>query len=177
MRRTPPKKDGFFCVGVIATAHGIQGEVVVKTFTEEPESILDYGTLVNFDDVPFSFASIRSSAKGLLARLEGVKSRNDAEKLRGTCLYASNDELPELGDDNVYLSEIIGITLLREDGSIFGKIRNHFDNGAHTVIAVKMPEEGVKDVLLPFTDDVILKVDHDERTIVVSEMADQFATL
>ncbi|MFT7433155.1 MAG: 16S rRNA processing protein RimM [Alphaproteobacteria bacterium] len=174
--RRPDKKDGFFCVGVIATAHGIKGEVTFKTFIEKPEDILDYGTLVNMQDVPFSISNFKVTTKGLITRLEGVKTRNDAERLRGMYLYASNDMLPDL-EDNMYVDDLIGTKVYREDGTLFGTIRNHFDNGAQTIIAVKIPEEGKRDVLLPFTDDVVLAVDQAAATITVSEMADEFAAL
>ncbi|MFT7145049.1 MAG: ribosomal 30S subunit maturation factor RimM, partial [bacterium] len=72
---------------------------------------------------------------------------------------------------------LIGTKVYREDGTLFGTIRNHFDNGAQTIIAVKIPEEGKRDVLLPFTDDVVLAVDQAAATITVSEMADEFAAL
>lgn len=174
--RHPENKEGFFCVGVIATAHGIKGEVTLKTFIEMPENILDYGTLVNMHDVPFSISKFRPTTKGLIARLKGVQTRNDAEKLRGTCLYASNDMLPELEND-MYLDDLIGTKVYREDDSFFGTIRSHFDNGAQTIIAVKMPETGKKDVLLPFTDGVILEINSENSTIIVSQMADEFAAL
>tara|TARA_R110000868_G_scaffold262401_2_gene521043 strand:- start:22779 stop:23333 length:555 start_codon:yes stop_codon:yes gene_type:complete len=175
--RRPDHKEGFFCVGVVATAHGIKGEVTLKAFTEIPEDIVEYGTLVNMQDVPFSISSFRATSKGLITRLKGVNTRNDAERLRGMYLYASNDALPELDENDMYLDDLIGTKVLREDGSLFGTIRNHFDNGAQTIIAVKVPETGKKDVLLPFTDNVVLAADAEASTITVSEMADQFAEL
>lgn len=175
--RRPPNKENFFCVGVIATAHGIKGEVTIKAFTEVPENILKYGTLVNMQDVPFSFSNLRVTKKGIIARVEGVHNRNESEKLRGTCLYASLDALPDAGDDDMYLDDLIGVKVYREDATLFGTIRSHFNNGAQNVVAVKIPEEGKKDVLLPFIDDVIIKVNHEKNEIIVSEMADDFADL
>ena len=177
MLRKPPHKENFFCVGVITTAHGIKGEVLIKPFTETPKNMTEYGTLVNMHDVPFSFLSFKIVKKGVIAKLEGVHSRNEAEALRGTCLYASDDKLPALDDSDMYLDDLIGVKLYREDKTLFGTIRSHFDNGAHTIIAVKMPTEGKKDVLLPFTGDVILKVNHDKKEIIVSEMAEEFEAL
>ena len=175
--RRPPNKENFFCVGVIATAHGIKGEITFKAFTEIPENILEYGTLVNMQDVPYSFSTLRSTKKGLICVIEGVKTRNDAEKLRGIYLYASLDMLPDAGDDNMYLDNLIGTKVHLEDETFFGTVRNHFNNGAQTIMAIKLPEEGKKDVLIPFTDDVVLNIDHQNNKMTVSEMAEDFANL
>ena len=171
-----PKKEGFFCVGVIATAHGIKGEVNVRSFTDVPEDFVEYGALVSFADAPFSFSNVRPAKKGFIASVKGVSTRNDAEKLRGTFLYASNEHLPELDEGEVFVNDLLGMAVQREDGSAFGKVKSHFDNGAHLVLTIKMPENGISDVMIPFSDDVIIEIDRDARVLTVSDLADDYAS-
>lgn len=175
--RTPPKREGFFCVAVIVNAHGIKGEVMLKSFTEVPEDFTNYGDLVDAHGSSFVFTHVRAASKGLIARIQGISNRNDAEALRHSYIYASEDERPQLNNDDAYLDDLIGMPVEREDGSVFGTIKGHFDNGAQLVLVIKHPESGQKDILIPFIEDMIDAVDHDEGVIVVTDFAEQMADI
>jgi 16S rRNA processing protein RimM len=177
MPNQPPKKENFFCVGVVTAAHGIKGEVTVKPFVASPEGFGKYGTLFNVNDVPFSILRSKVASKGVLIHFEGVNTRNDAERLQKTYLYASTDYLPELDENDMFLDDLIGTAVYSENDKKIGVIRSHFDNGAHTVIQIKRTEAGVKDVMIPFADDYILSVDPEEKRLVVSDLIEDFFDL
>ena len=175
--RTPPKREGYFCVAVIVNAHGIKGEVTVKSFTEIPEDFTSYGDLVDTHGSPLVFKNVRSASKGFIARLENVNTRNDAEKIRHVYVYATEESRPQLDETDAYLDDLIGMPVEREDGSVFGSIKGHFDNGAQIVLVIKHPEQGKKDILIPFTEDMVAGVDHEENVLVVTDFAEQLAEI
>lgn len=175
--RTPPKREGYFCVAVIVNAHGIKGEVSIKSFTEIPEDFNKYGDLEDASGSSLVFKNVRVASKGIIARMDGVNSRNDAEALRHTYIYAPEDALPKLDETDAYLDDLIGMPVEREDGSVFGKIKGHFDNGAQIVLTIKHPEAGKKDILVPFVEDMIAGVDHESGVLVVTDFADQMAEI
>lgn len=177
MHKRPPQKQGYFCVGVITAAHGIKGEVNVKLFTENLERLQEYGTLFDINDVPFSVLQAKNSKKGVLVRFDGVETRNDAEKLAQTYLYVSNDFLPELDENDMFLDELVGTAVYFEQGAKVGVIRSHFNNGAHTVIQIKRTESGLKDILIPFSDDYVLSTDRSNKKIIVSDLVKDFFDL
>ena len=175
MHKRPPVKEGFFCAGVITAAHGLRGEVTVKLFIANPQSIFEYGTLFSLDDVPFSVSKAKLTPKGALIHFDGVTNRNEAEKLLKTYLYVSDDYLPTLDENDMLLDQLVGTAVLFESGERVGVIRSHFDNGAHTVIQIKRTELQTKDILIPYTDEYILKSDIDAQVVTVhDDVADFF---
>src|SRR5262245_66282373 len=74
-------------LGRIAAAHGIRGEVLIKTFTERPEDIAAYGPLDDGRSGALAVKVIRVTPKGVIARIAGVADRNGAEALKGVSLH------------------------------------------------------------------------------------------
>ena len=84
----PPKKDGFYCVGVIFDAHGTSGDVKIKPFTEDQLILNTHNKPVDEKGTKFSIKKVRTgSRRGIVANLNGVTDRNKAEELLGTYLY------------------------------------------------------------------------------------------
>ena len=83
------------CVGAIAGAFGVRGEVRLKSFCSEPADIATYGPLTTEDGKrSFSVKLTHPVTGGLGARLSGVATREDAEALRGVTLWAPRSALP-----------------------------------------------------------------------------------
>ena len=157
------------CVGVITGAHGIRGEVKIKTFTGVPEAIADYGPLrTKPGDRSFVIVRHRIQKGQVVAALKDVKDRNNAEALKGTELYLDRQALPELEDEEeFYHADLVGLEARLEDGTVFGQIAALQDFGAGDVIEIR-PAGGGSTVLLPFTKAVVPDVNIAEGHIVVS---------
>ena len=175
-QKSPPFKEGFFCVGVIIGGHGIKGEVIVRPFTEEPEGMVSYGTPVTLEGKAMELSGLRATKKGVIARLKDTLDRTAADQLRGTYLYVEEAGLPQTGEDEIYFQELTSMKVVNEDMSDFGVVDYVFETPANVVMEIAV--EGKKDkVLLPFTEDVVLKIDHENSRIIVGEMAQQFLEL
>ena len=99
------------CLAKIVAAHGIQGEVKIKTFTSAPKDVLSYGALSNKEGTHFFELTFKGLQKGLLrAKIKGIETRNDAEGLVGTELFISRDKLPDLEENTLKMS--MAVTLL-----------------------------------------------------------------
>jgi len=97
------------CVGAIAGAFGVRGEVRLKSFTAVPEAIADYGPLESEDGTRRFEVTITGRAKNaLIARLSGIDSKEEAEALRGTRLHVARARLPEPEEDEFYHADLIG---------------------------------------------------------------------
>lgn len=158
------------CVGAIAGAFGVHGEVRLKSFCAEPADIARYTPLTTEDGTrSFTVRLTRPVAGGLGARLSGVATREDAEALRGTTLWAPRDALPSLPDDEFYHADLIGLEVVDTGGAVLGRVRAIFDHGAGDILEIV----GGKDVLLlPFTRTVVPTVDLTARRIVTDPPAD-----
>ena len=147
------------CVGAIAGAFGVRGEVRLKSFCAEPEAIETYGPLADEAGSARYEVSLTGSIKnGFSARISGVRSKEAADRLKGTRLYASREVLPDLPDDEFYHADLINLTVLDTGGTEIGQVRAVLNHGASDLLEIH--GAGLKaPVLLPFTKAAVPTVD------------------
>ncbi|MEM7295753.1 MAG: ribosome maturation factor RimM, partial [Pseudomonadota bacterium] len=88
------KRSGLICLGAIAGAHGVRGEVRLKSFCAVPEDVSAYGPLVTEDGQSFDVRLKQPIKGGFVARLSGLANKEQADALKGTRLYVARDQLP-----------------------------------------------------------------------------------
>lgn len=155
------------CVGVIATAHGLKGEVKIRSYTEFPEDISSYGPLSDEQGTrSFTIASARLAGEGMLvARLKGVEGRTEAEALRGIKLYVSRDKFPKAEAGEYYQVDLIGLRAESPEGAALGTVRSVDNYGAGDIITIENLTG--EEVLFLFTDESVPEVDIAGGRIVV----------
>ena len=147
------------CVGAIAGAFGVRGEVRLKSFTTEPNDIVTYSPLWTEDGTrSFAVRLTRPVTGGLGVRLSGVETREDAEALKGVTLWADRDKLPSLPDDEFYHADLIGLAVYDTGGGLIGKVRAVYDHGAGDILEIFGPGRK-QTLLLPFTRAFVPTVD------------------
>jgi 16S rRNA processing protein RimM len=152
--------DGLVCLGAVAGAHGVRGEVKVKTFTEEPEGLAAYGPLTA---VPggrtYRVRSVRPAKGGAVVRLEGVTDREAAEALKGTQLCVSREALGETEEEDIFFhADLIGLVADDEAGRRIGTVTAVHDFGAGDMLEVLLDETG-KSVFVSFRRETVPEVD------------------
>ncbi|WP_299791029.1 ribosome maturation factor RimM [uncultured Marivita sp.] len=154
------------CVGAIAGAFGVRGEVRLKSFTAIPEDIASYAPLETEDGArSFTVRITRQIKNGLAARLSGVSTKEAADDLRGTQLFVPRDRLPSLPDDEFYHADLIGLEVTDTGGVSLGKVLAVINNGADDLLELSAPGQK-QTVLLPFTKAVVPTVDLTQGRIV-----------
>ena len=142
------------CLGVVTGAHGVQGAVRIKSFTEVAEDIGHYGPLTD-DTGQRSFdLHLLGAAKGVvIARVAGVEDRRQAEAMRGLRLYLARSALPETTAEEYYHADLIGLEAVLSDGTPVGRVRAVYDFGAGDTLELARP--GAPPVMVPFTRAVV----------------------
>jgi 16S rRNA processing protein RimM len=164
--------DRLVCIGAIAGAFGVQGEVRLKSFCAEPADIAAYGPLLTGDGRSFTL-TLRAPVKdGFAARLSGVTTRDQAEALRGTRLHVARGRLPRLPDDEFYHSDLIGLAVVDTGGAPLGSVRAVHDHGAGDILEIARP--GGRVALLPFSRAAVPTVDLAAGRIVADPPAGVF---
>ena len=155
------------CVGAIAGSFGVKGEVRLKSFCADPEAIATYGPLFSEDGrLEWEVKISRAIKNGFAARLSGVRSKEAADALRGTRLYAPREKLPDLPDDEFYHADLIGLSAFDTGGGEIGRIKAVLNHGAGDLLEIAV--KGQKQpVLLPFTVANVPTVDLASRRIIV----------
>ena len=157
------------CVAQIGAAHGIRGEVRLRSFTEDPMAITSYGPLESEDGTRrFEIEALRPSKDLFVARLAGITDRNAAETLTNLKLYVSRDRLPPAKDGEFYHADLVGLAAVTPDGASLGTVTAVNNFGAGDVIEIK-PESG-ETLLVPFTDVTVPEIDLATRRMVVVPM-------
>ncbi len=159
--------DERICVGAITGAFGVAGEVRLKSFCADPAAIADYGPLYTKDGTKsFTVKLTRPVAGGLGARVSGVKTKEEADALRGTELYVDRARLPQLPDDEFYHSDLMGLLVLDTGGVEIGRVIAVHNHGAGDILEIGGP--GLKQALmLPFTMAAVPTVDLTAGRVIV----------
>lgn len=153
-------------MGAIIGAHGIKGEVKVKSFASEPRAIAAYGALEDARGRAFDLALVGKATPGkggagqdiLIARIEGVADRNAAEALKGVELFVARDRLPAIAAaEEFYTADLIGLAVTDRKGAALGRVVAVENYGAGDVIGVEGGPQGAFDVaftraLVPVVD-------------------------
>jgi 16S rRNA processing protein RimM len=155
------------CVAQIGAAHGIRGEVRLRSFTQDPMAVTSYGPLESEDGSRrFTIEALRPAKDIFVARLAGVADRDAAEKLTNTKLYVSRDKLPPIEDDETfYHADLVGLAAVTPDGAALGTVSAVLNFGAGDILEIKLAAG--EPLMVPFTDAVVPEIDMKARRIVV----------
>jgi 16S rRNA processing protein RimM len=155
------------CVAQIGGAHGIRGEVKLKSFTADPLAVKDYGVLESEDGAAsFAIEALRLAKGYLVARLRGVRDRNAAEQLTNLRLFVPRERLPPPASDEFYHADLIGLAAVTAEGTEVGTVVAVHNFGAGDILELRPPAGGTT-IMLPFTDAFVPRIDIAGGRIVV----------
>jgi len=156
------------CVAAFTSAHGISGALRLKSFTENPDNIALYKRVSSEDaSRTFDIQVVSHTGKGeLIVKVEGVKTREAADLLKGERLYVARSELPQAEDGEFYHADLIGLTAKTVSGKTLGTVRAVFDFGAGDMLEI-LPKEGTL-IMVPFTHEVVPIVDVEKGHVIVN---------
>ena len=166
-----PEKDSLLCVGHILGAQGIQGWIRVFSNTSPRENILGYSPWLIEQDGELVKVNIKGRLQGkhVLARLDGIEDRNQAESLAGCELYIQAEQLPRLEAGEFYWSDLIGLEVETLNAEPLGVIEAMMETGADDVMVL----QGERERLIPFVmDEIVTEVDLENRRLVVDWSAE-----
>lgn len=151
-------------VGQIAGAFGVRGEVRVRSFTDDPEAIFDYGPLLDAGGKVVLTPVKHRSLNDLFSVTAKEQHQREAwEAMRGTLLHAPRAALPEAEEGEVYVADLIGARVVHIDGRELGVVKTVQNFGAGELLEIK-PASGAS-YLLPFTEENFPGLDMDARLL------------
>jgi len=155
------------CLGQIGAAHGVRGEVRLRSFTSEPAAIADYGPLETEDGRVFEIEALRPAKDHFVARLSGIRDRDAASALTNAKLYVPRARLPQTEDpDEFYHADLIGLAAVDRAGKTLGAVVAIHNFGAGDLIEVR-PQTGGNTELVPFDTAHVPEVDIASGKIVI----------
>lgn len=166
-------------LGEFGRAHGLKGEVRIKSFTADPLALRGYGPLVTADGRTLTIDSLRRASGAepdiLVARIAGVTTREAAEALNRTRVYVPRERIaPSEDEDEFLLADLVGMPCFTGDGERIGTIVGVPNFGAGDILEIAPKNRGPTG-LLPFTRAFVPEVDIANRRVVVAPPDDLFA--
>ena len=152
-------------IGHISGAQGIKGWVRLHSLTEPRESIFEYQPwLLGESREETRIQQGKKHGKHLIALLEDVDNRDQAESLVGRSIAVYRDQFPDLPETEYYWADLVGLAVQLADGSELGTIERLLATGANDVMVV----QGDRERLIPFVQgQYVTSVDLDEGVVVV----------
>jgi 16S rRNA processing protein RimM len=147
-------------VGKFGAAHGVRGEVRLKSYTGDPKAIGSYKPLSDAAGTRhFTIESLRHLKDDLfVARIEGVRDRAIAESLTNLDLYISRKALPAADEDEFYLADLVGLAAVGEAGETIGVVIAVYNFGGGDILEIA-PAAGGATQLVAFTKANVPQVD------------------
>jgi 16S rRNA processing protein RimM len=164
----------WFTIGKVTKPQGVNGEVRVLAGTDFPEKRFAAGNTLylsleeSSERLPLTVASHRKHKQFDLLKFEGYHSVNDVERWRNGVLSVPEEQLGSLDEGEFYYHEIIGCTVISEEGDTIGNISDILETGANDVWVVQGKRK--KDILIPYIDEIVKEVDVKEKIVKIHLM-------
>lgn len=165
-------KKEYLEAGKIVTIHGIKGEVKIMPYCDSAELFCEFDRFFlgkNHTEIGVERSRVQKNM--VIAKLEGIDTPEEAEKLRNKILFMHRDDLV-LDDGTYFIQDLIGMEAKDADsGFVYGKIVDVMQTGANDVYVVKGEE---KEYLIPAIADVVVSTDIDSNIILIRPLEGLF---
>lgn len=148
-------------IGKIINTHGVKGELKIEPWTDDAEFLERFTTFI-IDEKPYKLLGGRVHRGCLIARLEGVEDINTAMSLKNRVIFGYRDDI-KLEDGKFFLKDILGATVVHENGTVLGELSEVLDLPAGYVYLVR----GEREILIPDVPEFIIKKDLNAGIITV----------
>jgi 16S rRNA processing protein RimM len=157
----------FVVMGKVVGSHGIKGWLKIQPFTEDINTLGKFSSwFLSKNESEWKEFKIESSlikGRTLLSKIENVNDRNEADKFKSFLIGINKIDLPVLEKGKYYWSDLISLEVINEVGFNFGVIDSIMETGSNDVLVIK----GEKETLIPYLDNVILKIDLEKKNVLV----------
>ena len=139
----------------------------VKVLTDEAELLIGQQEWWVGGE-PHAVEETKPHSGTLLAKLQGLGDREQAERLKGRPVSMPRERMPHPGEGRYYWGDLVGLEVVNAQGTVLGVVKGMFSNGAHDVMELS----GERPRLIPWVPAVVKKVDLPERRVEVEWGAD-----
>lgn len=154
--------EDLLVVGQIINTHGLRGEMKVMPLTEDMRRF-DYLEYVILKRKKVKVEGVKYFKDKVILKLEGINSIEEAEKLKRTYLEIEREDAIELEEDEYFIVDLVGCTVVDTEGFEYGKIKDVIQTPSNDVYWV----QGKKEVLVPVLKDIVLDINMDEKLITI----------
>ena len=162
-------------LGEILKPHGIKGELKILFYNEESKSLQkDQKVFLESPQkniIECKIERIFYSFRKNRIKFFDINTIDKADDLRGCIVNVDRNDLPEINDNEYYLSDLVGYSLIDKSNNNYGKVIEVLALPANSVLNVSKND---KEYLIPLIDDVVLEVDQNQELIIIDPIEGLF---
>ena len=153
-------------VGKITNVHGIMGEVRVQPWADSPEFLCRFKTLyVDKTHWPIQVERARVHKNMVILKFKEFNNINEIEKYKGKDLLIRRDQAVKLAPNENFITDLIGLKVVTDEGKEFGTLTDVLQTGANDVYVIESLEG--KEYLFPAIPQCILDVNLESQMVTV----------
>lgn len=153
--------DDVLQVGIIASTHGLKGEVKVYPTTDDVERYKQLKNVIienGSTERTLQIQNVKFFKKMVIVKFEGFDKIEEIEKYIGTPLYITRDQAVKLEKNEYFIADLIGLTVIEETGKELGTIIDVLVTGANDVYVIRQSLDTTVQILIPAIKECILDV-------------------
>ena len=113
--------------------------------------------------------NVSGEMRNIRATFEGVLDRDKADELKNLLLYIEKDRLPKLEEDEFYIRDLIGLSVVDVYGEKLGVVKDVFNYPTTDAIDVRLNNGKV--ITIPFKKEFVGNISLEDKKIVVDRDA------
>ena len=163
-------------IGKIVGCHGVRGDLKVRPASDSDwvntvrELTLKQGKAQQ--EEVYKIKKAWTHGPMILVHLDGIDTRNDAEPLIGSLLFADRDHLPAPAEDEYWADELIGLDVVdAENGRVRGKVKDLLTSSGQDYLEIQI-EDSDQTVVVPFINHFFPEVSLERRQITIDLLSD-----
>jgi 16S rRNA processing protein RimM len=165
--------ENYILIGRVIRPHGLNGFLRIHSYAGSEESFLMAGTVLlklgQMEISEYKVLSIKAHGNAFLIKLNEISSLEAAEKYRGAEILIRKDTLRHKNEDEYFWFELIGLEVFLNSGRFIGILQDIINTGSNDIYVVK---EGKKEILIPALHGIVLKVDLDNKKMLIADNID-----
>lgn len=150
-----------FVIGKVTKPKGLNGEVKVAVETDDVQNLLKVKTCF-VGGKEYNIEKSYAASNGFFVKLSGINDVDAAETLRGAKFEIKREDASPLGEGEFYVADILGSSVVFENGKKVGKLVNVVNYGASDILVIRGLQ---KEWMLPDVEEVIIGFDDGVLTI------------
>ena len=161
-------------LGKIVGIWGVKGWIKLHSYTRNRVDIANYPRWWlqakggQASPLEFQLLDCREQGQGIVAHLDGINDRDQAQALIGRVILIAEQDLAKLPEGEFYWQQLIGLNASNLQGESMGKVESILETGANDVLVLSREgETGIEEVLIPYVPQVVKKVDLAQGTMIV----------
>lgn len=153
-------------IAKIVGPHGVHGSVRVLVYSDNPEGLQNYKPIRDKNDSVYTIKKLRlQKGEVVIVKFDEIRNRNEAEAARGIELYVSREQMPNLEEDEFYITDLVGLKVRSLSGEEIGVVKAVENHGAGDFLSIDTHPK----ISVPFTRAAVPEVHIKQGYIVMDE--------